>query len=219
MSHVQLRHKFSGIGRNKEAGFAIGPILFVIAILGILALVVAAGFGDFSSAGTTDRITADMTSQANLIRSKINECNIKYGTNLNFDGYPQTPASGLVADVTCDGDPVGEQNIWQGQRATTLPPPTGGFGPWHYINTNSTGLGGTATGGRCIWTAPSSSNPAGNPGIVSGLTKAASKFDNAASCSPNCPREVIYDPASVSQKFIMWITLPAGGPPDSNCLP
>jgi hypothetical protein len=102
-----------------------------------------------------------------------------------------------------------------------LPPPTQNFGSWYYINTNGTGLGGTATGGRCIWIVPTISNPASNAGIVAGLTKAASKFTNQTSCSNNATcsaTEVIYDPASASQKFILWISIPTGTP-DSHCLP
>jgi hypothetical protein len=216
MPNLQLPQRYYGA----EAGFAIGPILFVIAILALLAVVVSAGFGDFSAAGTTDRISADLTMQANLIRAKINECNIKYGTNANYDGYPSSdPSAGiLVSAINCEGDTVGGQNIWQGMRATTLPPPTTGFGAWRYINTNAVGLGGTATGGRCIWTAPTMTDPNRNTASVAGLTKAASKFNTATSCTPNCPRDVVYDPASPSQKFVMWITLPTGTP-DSNCLP
>jgi hypothetical protein len=89
------------------------------------------------------------------------------------------------------------------------------------MNTNPTGLGGTATGGRCIWIAPTVSSPSGNSGIVSGLTKAASKFTHQTTCSDaaSCgATEVIYDPASSSQKFILWISIPTGTP-DSHCLP
>lgn len=205
---------------SSEAGIAIGPILFVIALLAILAAVVSADRGGFSSAIITDRVVADIQSQASLIRTKINECNIKYGTNLNGDGYPSSDTSTgtLVSALNCTGDPSGMQNLWTGQRATTLPPPTAGFGPWYYINSNGSGLGGTATGGRCIWTVPAGANPSGNGGLVEGLTKAAGKFQNATSCNPTCPQEVVYDPSSTSQKFILWITLPTGTP-DSHCLP
>jgi len=138
-----------------QSGIAIGPILFVLAILALLAVVIAAGFGDFGIAGVADRITADTQSQASLIRTKINECNVKYGTANNFDGFPASDATNgtLVSAVNCSGDAyVGiGSNLWSGARATTLPPPTTGFGPWYYINTNAIGLGGVPIGGRCIW--------------------------------------------------------------------
>ena len=205
-----------------DAGFAIGPILFVIALLAVLAAVIAAGSGDFGTASVTDRISADVTTQANLIRSKIGECNIMHGTDSNYDGYPPSDTSNgtLVSALDCIGDPVGaSQNLWTGPRPALLPPPTPGFAAWKYINTDDctpqTGncLGGTTSGGRCIWTAPLGS---GSTGIIAGLTKAASKFSNGTTYSSS--NEVIYDPASASQKFIVWITMPTGTP-DSHCLP
>jgi hypothetical protein len=208
---------------HPQAGIALGPILFVIALLGVIAAVIAADPGGFSTAGATDRIAADIQSQASLIRTKINECNIKYGTNLNYDGYPSSDTSNgtLVSALNCDGDPSGLQNLWNGERATTLPPPTQNFGAWYYMNTNGTGLGGTATGGRCIWIAPTISNPSSDAALVDGLTKAANKFTHQTTCSNNTTcgaAEVIYDPASASQKFILWISIPTGSP-DSHCLP
>jgi len=215
---LQLSPRF-----HNQSGIAIGPILFVIALLGILATVIASDPGGLNTAGATDRIAADIQSQASLIRTKINECNIKYGTNLNGDGFPASDTSNgtLVSALNCEGDPVGSQNIWSGLRATTLPPPTTSFGPWYYINTNGAGLGGTATGGRCIWAAPTVSNPKGNAGLVEGLKKAVSKFTHQTTCSnqSTCSAaEVIYDPASTSQKIVLWVSIPTGTP-DAHCLP
>lgn len=79
-----------------DAGFAIGAILFVVALLAILGAVIAAGTGDFGTASITDRVAADVGSQANLIRSKINECNLIYGTNSNYDGYPSSGGTAVL---------------------------------------------------------------------------------------------------------------------------
>ena len=203
----------------RDAGIAIGPILFVLALLAIIGAVIAADPGGFSTSTVTDRVNADVQSQANLIRSKINECNALYTTNNNYDGYPPSPANGeLVSALTCEGDPAGVQNVWTGNRATQLPPPSPGFQPWSYINTDDctpqTGncLGGSYSGGRCIWTQPV--NPSNS--FVAGLTKAASKFTHATSSDGTS--EVNYNPASASQKFILWITLPTGTP-DPHCVP
>jgi type II secretory pathway pseudopilin PulG len=203
-----------------DAGIAIAAILFVIALLALIGSVIAAGSGSFSTASVTDRVQADIATQANLIRSKINECNLMYGTNSNYDGYPSSDATNgtLVSALTCTGDPSGMQSLWSGERPANLPPPSSGFNNWYYINTNGSGLGGSAAGGRCIWITPSVSSPSGNTGVVAGLSKAANKFSNGTSCSPSCPPEVVYDPASTSQKFVVWITLPTGTP-NSNCLP
>jgi hypothetical protein len=208
---------------HSQAGIAIGPILFVIALLGILAVVISSDRGGFGTAIVSDRITADIQSQASLIRTKIIECNIKYGTNLNGDGYPASDTSNgtAVSALNCEGDPAGLQNLWNGSRATVLPPPTGGFSSWTYINTNGSGLGGTATGGRCIWIVPTLPNPSGNSGLVDGLKKAADKFTHQTTCTnaTTCgATEVLYDPSSASQKFVLWISIPTGNP-DSHCLP
>jgi len=197
---------------SNDAGIAIGPILFVIALLGIIGVVLASGFGDFGTASITDRVYADVQSQANLIRTKINECNLKYGTNGNGDGYPlgDTTSGTLVCAIQCEGDPstsesgtdcVGNtltmQNIWSGQRPASLPPPTGGFDAWRYVNDG-------ATHGRCIFTQPSSTP---SQGITAALVKAASKFSS---------QEAVYNSAGSTGRFVIWITLPTGSP-NSNC--
>ncbi len=217
-----------------ESGIAIGPILFVIAILGIIGTVMSTGMGNFGIASVADRITADVVSQANLIRAKINECNLKYGTatgsggNQNYDGYPLSnaaaatndPVNGApVSQIGCAGDATGQQNLWSGARPTLLPQPTNGFTQWYYINTDSATTNvntGTTTGGRCIWTKPTASSPKTNQGITQGLIRAAAKFNSSTSYSAST--EVIYDPNSTSQKFIVWITLPTGTA-NANCLP
>jgi hypothetical protein len=197
---------------SSNAGIAIGPILFVIALLGILAAVIAAGTGDFGTATVADRIYNDIYSQANLIRTKINECNIKYGTNANGDGWPPSDASNgtPVCALTCEGDSnsamsgndctgagMTTQNIWYGMRAALLPPPTSGFQQWFYMNAG-------ASGGRCIWTQPSGSM---SEGIVAGLAHAETKFSG---------QEVLYNATGTTHRFVIWITLPTGAP-DSHC--
>ena len=52
--------------------------------------------------------------------------------------------------------------------------------------------------------------------VTSGLTRAASKFNSSTAYSATS--EVIYNPASTSQKFVVWITMPTGSA-DSHCLP
>jgi hypothetical protein len=52
-----------------------------------------------------------------------------------------------------------------------------------------------------------------------GLRNAAAKFTNGTTYSSSS--EVIYDPGSASQKFVVWITLPnpPTNTPNVNCLP
>jgi len=191
---------------HPSAGIAIGPILFILALLGVLAMVLSSGTGDgFGSAGIADRITADVSMQANMIRSKILECQMQYlanghtfasGACLN-DPYPcsdQTDGT-LVADLTCPNDSLtsgGEQrSLWTGLRVAMLPQPTKGFDAWKYFN-------GGDSGGRCFWTAPTGRK---TTSITQGLTRAAEKFTSS---------EASYDSASSAQKFVVFITLPTG---------
>lgn len=197
---------------HPSAGIAIGPILFVLAILGILASVFSSGGGNsFGGAAVADRVTADIVSQANLIRAKIQECQMQYlvnGTNYAAgtcagDPYPcsdQTNGTD-AALLTCPNDPLvsgAEQSLWTGLRVASLPPATKGFTNWKYMNA---GL----SGGRCIWTEPTNGNA--SVGNVEGLKRAAQKFTS---------QELAYNPTGATQKFVVFIT-PATGTVDSHC--
>lgn len=197
---------------HPNAGIAIGPILFVLAMLGILATVMSAGSGgSLGTASIADRITNDVVGQANLIRSKISECHMQYlvnGTNFQQDAncagdpYPcsdQTNGT-VVSALTCPNDPLdgtNERSLWSGLRVASYPPPTKGFDDWKYMNAGE-------SGGRCIWTAPTGAK---SGAIVDGLTRAATKFTG---------QEMLYDSGSNSQKIVIFITRPTGAA-DSHC--
>jgi hypothetical protein len=123
---------------HPSAGIAIGPILFVLAVLGIIATMLAAGTGgSLGTASVSDRIAADVESQANMIRSKILECQMQYlvgdGTYAVApcanDPYPcsDQDTGTLVSALVCPNDPPAGQNLWTGPRVAMLPPPTKGF--------------------------------------------------------------------------------------------
>jgi hypothetical protein len=192
---------------SSEAGIALGPILFLLAILGVLAAALSAGSGGFSTASVADRVNADIVSQANLIRAKINECTMLYGSNTDYTTYPQATTATLVSAITCPGD-SSTNPIWSGSHPANLPPPTNGFGPWYYINKNT----GGSSNGVCIWTQPTKSGG----GIVQGLTHAATKFYSSA--SNDGAHEVNYDPTTSGQRFVVWISTPPATA-DTNCTP
>lgn len=181
---------------NGEAGIAIGMILFVIAILATLAIAISAGGS--TGAGSTisaDRVANDTKSQAFLIRSKILSC-FTYGYERGdlADKYPDGASPGvLVENLTCPSYPDGLTSLWSGQEPAQLPPPTPGFDKWVYVNAG-------ATGGRCIRIQPSTGNAA-NTGYKNGLVQASATFSST---------ELVYNPASADQRFIIWITQPSG---------
>jgi len=199
MSHSQ---RFSS-----QAGIAIGPILFILALLAILAAAMMGGGGDFQTASGADRITTDISTQASLIRSTINECNMQYtlavstgSVGPSTDPYPTSdPTNGTaVSALTCP--PMGGASLW---GTIMLPQPTAGFNPWTYMDASASG------GGRCFYTTPTTASPSGSSVIVTGLTRAASKFNSATTYTG--ANEVLYDPASGTQKFVVWITMPTSG--------
>ncbi len=204
---------------SSSSGIAIGPILFIIALLAVLAAAMSSGGGGFQVSGIADRINADIVAQANMIRTTINQCNLQYSLALSsgsVDLVGTDPPGGYPASDTTNGtavsalvcDPMGGASLW---GAILLPPPTKGFNAWKYINNGP-------TNGRCIWTTPSTASPVNNNGIVEGLSRAASKFNSGTAADTT--HEVVYDPASASQKFVVWITMPAtADDADSHCEP
>ena len=197
---------------HPSAGIAIGPILFMISMLAVLAMVMSSGGGGFQTVGITDRIANDIAAQTNLIRSTINNCNLEYtlavstgSVATSADPYPDSIAAGTnVKALVCE--PMGGASLW---GAILFPPPTKDFNDWKYVNAG-------ASGGRCFWTTPSIASPSTNQAFKQGLMRAASKFNSAT--ANDGAHEVVYDPASVSQKFIVFITMPTGSI-DSNCTP
>lgn len=195
---------------SSSAGIAIGPILFVIALLGILAMAISSGGGDYQVASVADRVKADIVGQANMIRTTITQCNLQYSMAVSVgsvataaETWPASDSAGTtMASVTCT--PMGGTSLWSDKL---LPPPTSGFNAWTYVNAGS-------AGGRCIYTAPTSASP--GAGLLSGLSNAAAKFNTSTAYS--AASEAIYDPASTSHKFIIWITMPSGSA-SSYCLP
>ncbi|MBI3418868.1 MAG: hypothetical protein HY053_01870 [Proteobacteria bacterium] len=177
-----------------NSGIAIGMILFVIALLGVIAIAISASSGNFM--GTTivpDRVAHDMKSQANLIRNKILEC-YTYGYDRGelADKYPSSTGNGTAVDsLDCPAYTSGQQNLWTGQSPAAFPPPPAGFGPWYYVNAG-------ANGGRCVRIQP---NTPSDVGIKNGLAQVSVAFS---------ANELVYDSSSSSQRFILWITRPNG---------
>lgn len=150
--------------RITQRGIAIGPILMVIALLAVLAGLFSSGMGSFGNSATVDRIRTDIRGQANLIRSKIQECYMVTMGNQDF-GWPVGTGT-LVRNLNCPGDPTGSQNLWSARRPASLPPPVPGFGEWFYHNYAQ---------GRCIGITPVANTATG--GMADGLRAVAGLFN------------------------------------------
>ena len=178
----------------RDRGIAIGPILFVLALLGIIAAVLATDSSSMGGAAREDTITAQLNTQASLIRSKFDQC------NMMRDAWPVGDGSGtLVSAVTCPGDPLGLDNLWTGARPAQLAPPPMGFHEWTYYDYFASG------GGRCVKIAPASGS---DPAVRNGIRRTAAKFTSL---------EADYDPAGAGQSLVIWITRPSGAP-GANCV-
>lgn len=170
-----------------QRGIAIGPILFIIALLAIIVMAMSSGMGNFGMSTTVDRIKSDVRGQANLIRSKVQECYMTTMGATSF-GYPDgpTPSGTKVIDLTCPGDPTGQQNIWTGARPTSLPATPQNFSDWVYFNYNK---------GRCIRLTPAGA-AATQAAVQEGLTQVAKYFG---------PKEV-YLNSSGDWSLSIWLT-------------
>jgi hypothetical protein len=188
---------------HSESGIAIGMILFVISLLAVITIAVSSSGNFMGTTVTPDRVTADIKSQANLIRSKIMECFMNGRSNERgdlADLYPASTGAGTaVTDLDCPSFTSGQQNLWTGQSPASLPPPTTGFDPWMYKNAGS-------VGGRCIRIQPTSGF-VNDLGTKNGLAQVSTAFSS---------NERIYDSGSSSQRLIIWITRPTGAA-DADC--
>lgn len=183
------------IRSSSEAGIAIGAILFVLALLGVIAVAIGNSGNFMGTTITPDRLSAELKSQANLIRSKILECfSNGYERGDLADKYPASSGNGtLVSALDCPSYNTGSQNLWSGQSAATLPAKPVGLEEWYYVNAG-------ASGGRCIRTQPATAY-LNDIGITNGLAQAAGGFS---------AQELSYDAGSASKRFILWITRPTG---------
>ncbi|QQR68649.1 MAG: hypothetical protein IPI58_07320 [Alphaproteobacteria bacterium] len=184
---------------HNRDGFAIGPILFVLALMGVIAIAMGAGNDASSANASADRVVYGIFSQAETIRAKIHECYAVTKDNPGYD-YPASNVTGtVVTSLTCPGDTGGASNLWTGQRPGSLGAVLPGFDAWVYINAGD-------SGGRCIRIQPTGS---ASKAIKDGLARVIKRYTT---------REAQYDSGSMSQRFILWITRPTGAA-SSECAP
>ncbi len=122
-----------------EAGIAIGPILFVVAILGILAAAIAAGSGSFTGSSSTE---SARTKAAALIQ--IGQ-NLKVGADrLVGLGYDADTIHIDPTSTTLDNDIFSPSGGGVGVPSVTMAN-TPATDTWHYTHLAVTNMGTSAT--------------------------------------------------------------------------
>ncbi len=173
----------------------IGLIILTIAMAaGLSVTLSSSGGGGWSNAVSIDRVADQLSSQARLIATKTIECSVVTAGNPGAD-WPATPATTLVVDALCPGDPAGSQNLWTGARPSSPPPTPTAFQAWHYANsaTNIATCGpATNIGGICIWTIPTTGGA--DPRFKAGAAKAAARFGTTEA-----------DADATTSRFTYWI--------------
>lgn len=134
-----VRQTRSVVRQPHEAGIAIGPILFVVAILGILAAAIAAGSGSFTGSSSTE---SARTKAAALIQ--IGQ-NLKVGADrLVGIGYDADTIHIDITSTTLDNDLFSPSGGGVGVPSVTMAN-TPASDIWHYTHLAGTNMGTTAT--------------------------------------------------------------------------
>ncbi|MCL2473687.1 MAG: hypothetical protein FWF23_02110 [Alphaproteobacteria bacterium] len=72
---------------KSNSGIAIGSILFLILLLGILTVAFASTSGNFGAALSSDRVVNEIYTQANLIRNTIAKCKAEFEMRRNISSF------------------------------------------------------------------------------------------------------------------------------------
>jgi len=144
--------------RSKVRGFGLS---YILAILGIASAILMAWarVGNQNNDGKKMASLRDeVVGQAGLIRSKLLACTILYPGGNNGLGFrlafPVTPASGLVSDLLCPGNPNTNKSLWTSSDGVFSPRQLNGFSVWSYTHdVTSVRISITATGSGNVPTA------------------------------------------------------------------
>lgn len=116
--------------RRARKGIAIAQVIIAISLLAALAVAQSLSASGFKSQNLRLTVDAEVSSQANLIRQRLIQCNLRYPT----PGFPTVPPSGLVRDLTCPGAPTGFQQMWNAPNQPSLPRAPLHHAEWTYLN-------------------------------------------------------------------------------------
>ena len=184
-----------------QAGIAIAPILFVIAIIGVIIAALSAGGNSLGgSAIREDKIIADIRGQIDLIRSKVDECVMltrqSSAPQFLYPAYDNLNNAVAVSALTC---PREAASLWTGKHPASLPPVPNGFAPWQYMNHGNPD-DGISPGGICISIVPLDATRASDPMLQAAMKSILKRFDAS---------EYTFD--STTQRLILWIKRPVSG--------
>ena len=157
---------------SRSRGFIIPYVVAGLVLLSLTMMMLArmnVGRGDGERmANTRD----ELVNQASLIRAKLIACTVQYPGGDNGLGYrpqlPSTPATGLVSDALCPGNPGANKSLWTASDGIYAPRTLMGLSAWRYTH--------DATSARISVTAVS-----GGHTTTAALTNAALRFGAQAS--------------------------------------
>lgn len=120
-------------------------LIAAISLLSITIYALSSAVTQNSSLMWVSKASSAVSSQADLIRTKVIACGAAFPAGDNgsassleiYRKYPKTPADGLLANVMCPGAPAGTQAIWSGRDGVFLRKLPSGFGDWGYTNDSS----------------------------------------------------------------------------------
>lgn len=128
--------------KKRERGIALAYVLAFLALMTLATTYLASTQRGVAQSLANQENKVALLEQATLIRGRIIGCVVSFPGGDNGTGvrvqYPAEPASSLVRDLTCPGQP-GSNNLWSGTGGLTLPSPPRIFTDWSYQN-DGTGL-------------------------------------------------------------------------------
>lgn len=128
--------------RTRQQGLIFTYLLIGISLLSFMTMAYSK-MSRTSQLGQWNHETREaLLEQVSLIRARVIACAVSYpaGDPMTNVRYPATPASTLVSDLNCPGNPATNKNLWSGTGGLTLPAAPRRFNNWTYSYNASTGI-------------------------------------------------------------------------------